>query len=130
MILPDRGVVTMTVPFMRSYSLLAIQTCHKRNAHAMGGMAAQIPIKNNPEANEIAFDKVRQDKVREANDGHDGTWVAHPGLVPVALDVFNKYMPAPNQIDKKGKMYRLMLNIYWRFLKDLSRNRACEPMSV
>jgi len=101
LILPDRSVVTMTVPFMHSYSLLAIQTCHRRNAHAMGGMAAQIPIKDNHEANEIAFEKVRQDKVREANDGHDGTWVAHPGLVPVALDVFNKYMPSPNQIDRK-----------------------------
>ncbi|TCS84223.1 malate synthase A [Tepidibacillus fermentans] len=101
LILPDRGVVTMTVPFMHSYSLLAIQTCHKRNAHAIGGMAAQIPIKDNPEANEIAFDKVRQDKIREANDGHDGTWVAHPGLVPVAMEVFNKYMPKQNQIEKK-----------------------------
>ncbi|MFV9509692.1 malate synthase A [Tepidibacillus sp. LV47] len=100
-ILPDRNVVTMTVPFMRAYSLLAIKTSHKRNAHAIGGMAAQIPIKDNPEANEIAFEKVRQDKIREANDGHDGTWVAHPGLVPVAMEVFNKYMPKKNQIEKK-----------------------------
>ncbi|MEH7107724.1 malate synthase A [Bacillus sp. JJ1764] len=97
-ILPDRSQVTMTVPFMRSYSLLTIQTCHRRKAPAMGGMAAQIPIKNNPEANEEAFGKVRADKEREARDGHDGTWVAHPGLVPVAMEVFNREMPTPNQI--------------------------------
>ncbi|GAX89038.1 malate synthase A [Effusibacillus lacus] len=100
-ILPDRGQVTMTVPFMRAYSLLTIKTCHKRNAFAIGGMAAQIPVKNDPAANEEAFAKVRADKEREANDGHDGTWVAHPGLVPVALEVFNRIMPQPNQVDKK-----------------------------
>ncbi|NRD77704.1 malate synthase A [Bacillus sp. BRMEA1] len=97
-ILPDRSQVTMTVPFMRSYSLLTIQTCHRRKAPAMGGMAAQIPIKNNPQANEEAYAKVRADKEREARDGHDGTWVAHPGLVPVAMEVFNREMPTPNQI--------------------------------
>jgi malate synthase len=97
-ILPDRSQVTMTVPFMRSYSLLTIQTCHRRKAPAIGGMAAQIPIRNNPEANDAAFAKVRADKEREARDGHDGTWVAHPGLVPVALEVFNREMPVPNQI--------------------------------
>jgi malate synthase len=97
-ILPDRSQVTMTVPFMRSYSLLTIQTCHRRKAPAMGGMAAQIPIRNNPEANNEAFAKVRADKEREARDGHDGTWVAHPGLVPVALEVFNREMPVANQI--------------------------------
>lgn len=100
-ILPDRSVVTMTVPFMRSYSLLAIQTCHKRGAHCMGGMAAQIPIKNNPEANEEALGKVRADKWREASDGHDGTWVAHPGLVPIALAVFDELMPEANQVSKQ-----------------------------
>jgi malate synthase len=100
-VLPDRALVTMTTHFMRSYSLLLIQTCHKRNAHAMGGMAAQIPIKNNPKANEEAFAKVRADKEREANDGHDGTWVAHPGLVPVAMEVFDAIMKTPNQIDRK-----------------------------
>ncbi|WP_102347421.1 malate synthase A [Bacillus sp. Marseille-P3661] len=100
-ILPDRALVTMTVPFMRAYSLLTIQTCHRRNAHAIGGMAAQIPVKNNPLANEEAFAKVKADKEREVNDGHDGTWVAHPGLVPVALDVFNKVMQQANQIDRK-----------------------------
>lgn len=97
-LLPDRSEVTMTVPFMRSYSLLTIKTCHQRKAPAIGGMAAQIPIKNDPEKNEEAFAKVRADKEREASDGHDGTWVAHPGLVPVALEVFNREMPTPNQI--------------------------------
>lgn len=100
-ILPDRSQVTMTVPFMRAYSLLAIQTCHRRNAPAIGGMAAQIPVKNDPQANEEAFEKVRQDKRREATDGHDGTWVAHPGLVPVAMEEFDRHMPQPNQIDRK-----------------------------
>jgi malate synthase len=100
-ILPDRALVTMTTHFMRSYSLLLIQTCHKRGAHAMGGMAAQIPIKNDPQANEIAMGKVRDDKVREAGDGHDGTWVAHPGLVATAMEAFDKVMPQANQIDRK-----------------------------
>ncbi|MCA8831317.1 malate synthase A [Hymenobacter pini] len=99
--LPNRAEVTMTVPFMAAYSQLVIQTCHRRGVHAMGGMAAQIPIKNDPEANETALEKVRQDKIREARNGHDGTWVAHPGLVPVALDVFNELMPQPNQLDNK-----------------------------
>jgi malate synthase len=100
-ILPDRSVVTMTVPFMRAYSLLTIKTCHKRNAHAMGGMAAHIPVKHDPAANEEALKQVRADKLREVRDGHDGTWVAHPGLVPVAMDVFNQHMPAPNQVENK-----------------------------
>jgi malate synthase len=100
-IFPDRSDITMTSPCMRSYSLLVIKTCHKRGAHAIGGMAAQIPIKEDPEANEKAFQKVREDKTREAGDGHDGTWVAHPGLVPVAMEVFNRLMPGQNQIDKK-----------------------------
>jgi malate synthase len=93
--------VTMTSPFMRAYSLLSIKTCHRRNAHAMGGMAAQIPIKSDPAANEIALAKVRADKEREAGDGHDGTWVAHPGLVPVAMDVFDRLMPAANQLNRQ-----------------------------
>jgi malate synthase len=100
-ILADRVLVTMTTHFMRSYSLLAIKTCHRRNAHAMGGMAAQIPIKNDPAANEAALAKVRADKEREASDGHDGTWVAHPGLVPIALEAFDAVMKTPNQIDRK-----------------------------
>lgn len=98
-ILPDRSVVTMTVPFMRAYSLLTIQTCHKRKAQAIGGMAAQIPVKGDAKANEEAFAKVQADKEREAKDGHDGTWVAHPGLVPIAMEVFDKEMPTSNQVD-------------------------------
>ena len=86
---------------MRSYSLLTIKTCHRRGIHAMGGMAAQIPIKHDPAANEAALNKVRADKEREAKDGHDGTWVAHPGLVQLAKDEFDKYMPTPNQIDRQ-----------------------------
>src|SRR5436309_8215502 len=100
-ILPDRAQVTMTTHFMRSYSLLAIKTCHRRNVHAIGGMAAQIPIKNDPKANEEAMARVQADKLREATDGHDGTWVAHPGLVAVAMEEFDKVMKGPNQIDKK-----------------------------
>ena len=99
--LPNRAQVTMTVHFLASYVDLLIQTCHKRGIHAMGGMAAQIPIKNDPEANERALEKVRQDKLREVKAGHDGTWVAHPGLVSVAKQVFDEYMPQPNQIDRK-----------------------------
>ncbi|MDX2134400.1 MAG: malate synthase A [Saprospiraceae bacterium] len=99
-LLPDRSAVTMTVPFMRAYSLRVIQVCHRRGCHAIGGMAAQIPIKSDPAANEAALAKVRADKLREVQDGHDGTWVAHPGLVPVATDIFNAYMPEPNQIGR------------------------------
>ncbi len=99
-IFPDRAQITMTRHCMRSYSLLAIKTCHRRGAHAIGGMAAQIPIKNDPEANEVALQKVREDKVREATDGHDGTWVAHPGLVRLAKEEFDRAMPAANQIEK------------------------------
>jgi malate synthase len=97
----DRALVTMTTHFMRSYSLHVIKVCHRRNAHAIGGMAAQIPIKNDPKANEEALAKVQADKEREASDGHDGTWVAHPGLVPIALEAFNNKMPQPNQVDRK-----------------------------
>jgi malate synthase len=101
MLLPDRGQVTMATHFMRSYSKLAIKTCHKRGVSAMGGMSAFIPIKSDPVANEKALTQVRADKEREAMDGHDGTWVAHPGLVPIALEVFDRVMPQPNQIDKQ-----------------------------
>lgn len=100
-VLPDRAQVTMAVPFMESYSLAVIQACHKRNVHAMGGMAAFIPIKNNEEANNAAIEKVKNDKLREVKNGHDGTWVAHPGLVQVAMDIFNEYMPTPNQYQVK-----------------------------
>jgi malate synthase len=99
-VLPDRQQVTMTTHFLRSYSKLVIRTCHRRGAFAMGGMAPQIPIKNDPKANEEAIAKVRADKEREAGDGHDGTWVAHPGLVPVAIEVFDRLMPTPNQLSK------------------------------
>ncbi len=99
--LADRSQVTMTAPFMRAYALMLVKTCHRRNAHAMGGMAAQIPIKNDPVANEAALAKVRADKLREVTDGCDGTWVAHPDLVPIAKDVFDQYMPQPNQRDKQ-----------------------------
>ncbi len=97
-VLGDRQQVTMTVPFMRAYSLRVIQTCHRRGAFAIGGMAPQIPIKNDPAANEAAFAKVRIDKTREVGDGHDGTWVAHPGLVPLSREVFDQKMPNPNQL--------------------------------
>jgi malate synthase len=100
-ILADRALVTMATHFMHCYSLLCIKTCHRRNTFAMGGMAAQIPVKNDPAANEEAFAKVRADKEREAGDGHDGTWVAHPGMVQLATDAFNAVMKTPNQIDKK-----------------------------
>jgi malate synthase len=97
----DRALVTMTSPFLRAYCQLLVKTCHRRNAHAMGGMAAQIPIKGDAAANEAAMAKVIADKEREANDGFDGTWVAHPGLVQVAKQVFDRIMPQPNQIDRK-----------------------------
>ncbi len=99
--LADRSQVTMTAPFMRAYALLLVKTCHKRGAPAMGGMAAQIPIKNDPQANAAALDKVRQDKLREVTDGCDGTWVAHPALVLIAKEVFDQHMPQPNQYDKQ-----------------------------
>lgn len=101
MILPDRAEVTMDKAFLKAYVDLLIQTCHKRGIHAMGGMAAQIPIKNDPAANEAALNKVRQDKLREVRAGHDGTWVAHPGLVSVAKEIFDEHMPGPNQIHVK-----------------------------
>ncbi|OAP56604.1 malate synthase, glyoxysomal [Fonsecaea erecta] len=100
-VLPDRSAVTMTVPFMDAYVRLLIKTCHRRGVHAMGGMAAQIPIKDNPEANDKAMENVRQDKLREVRAGHDGTWVAHPALASIASDVFNKEMPTPNQLFKR-----------------------------
>jgi len=100
-VLPDRSLVSMNVHFLRSYSQLVIKTCHKRGIHAMGGMAAQIPIKNDNKANEEAIAKVIADKEREAGDGHDGTWVAHPGLIKTAKDIFDRLMPEPNQINNK-----------------------------
>lgn len=97
-IFPDRGLVGMEQHFLRSYALLVIKTCHKRGVHAMGGMAAQIPIKNDPAANQAAVDKVKKDKLREVMDGHDGTWVAHPALIPIAKEIFDQHMKTPNQL--------------------------------
>jgi malate synthase len=121
-LLADRALITMTTHFMHSYSLLCIKTCHRRNIFAMGGMAAQIPVKDNPKANEEAFAKVRADKEREAGDGHDGTWVAHPGMVQLALDAFNEKMPQPNQIDRKRDDVRVTA-------KDLLAFGPSEPIT-
>lgn len=98
-VVPNRDQVTMTSPFMDAYSKLVIQRCHKRGILAIGGMAAQIPIKNDAEANALALEKVRKDKEREVKNGHDGTWVAHPALVEVAMNEFNQYMPNANQLN-------------------------------
>ena len=99
-VLPDRAQIVMGKAFLGAYAALLVKTCHRRGAFAMGGMAAQIPVKNNPAANEAAFGKVRADKEREVREGHDGTWVAHPDLVPVAKEVFDRLMPRPNQLDR------------------------------
>jgi malate synthase len=147
-VLPDRALVTMTTHFLRSYSLLAIRTCHRRGASAIGGMAAQIPIKGDPEANAAALGKVREDKEREAGDGHDGTWVAHPGLVPIAQEVFDAKMPRPNQIDRlrddvrvaaddllrvpagpiTEKGLRTNVNVGLRYLESWLRGTGCVPI--
>ena len=100
-VFPERGLVTMTAPCMRAYSQLLIKTCHRRGAFAMGGMAAQIPIKNDEAANQAALAKVRADKEREAGDGHDGTWVAHPALVSIAMEIFDKHLEGKNQLEKR-----------------------------
>jgi malate synthase len=148
-ILSDRGLVTMTTPFMRHYSLLTIKTCHRRGIHAMGGMAAQIPIKNDPAANEAALGKVRDDKAREVQDGHDGTWVAHPGLVPIALEQFAR-MPGDNQIYRKRcdvrvnpadlltvpqmariseEGIRVNINVGVQYLESWLRGQGCVPIN-
>lgn len=106
MILPDRADVTMTVPFMEAYVKLLISTCHRRGVHAMGGMAALIPIKNDEEANAKAMGNVRADKLREALAGHDGTWIAHPALASIALEVFDTYMPTANQIHVRSNYHQ------------------------
>ncbi|MCE3288670.1 MAG: malate synthase, partial [Caulobacter sp.] len=98
---PNRSAMVMGQAFLGAYSLKLIQTCHRRGAFAMGGMAAQIPVKGDPAANDAAFARVKADKEREAGAGHDGTWVAHPDLVPVAMEVFDRLMPTPNQLDRK-----------------------------
>jgi malate synthase len=106
-VLPDRAQVTMDKAFLHAYVELLIKTCHRRGIHAMGGMAAQIPIRGDPAASERALEKVRQDKLREVRAGHDGTWVAHPGLVPVAKAVFDEHMKGPNQIANRREDVRV-----------------------
>lgn len=105
--LPDRADVTMDDAFLATYAARLVKVCHRRGIHAMGGMAAQIPIKGDATANQLAFDKVRADKMREVSMGHDGTWVAHPDLIPVALEVFDTHMPMPNQIRVPRQYYRI-----------------------
>jgi len=124
--LADRAQVTMLAPFMRAYALLLVKTCHRRGAPAMGGMAAQIPIKNDPAANEAAIEKVRQDKLREVTDGCDGTWVAHPGLVPVAKAVFDQHMPQPNQYTRQ----RADVNVNAKQLLDFQPERPITEAGV
>ena len=109
-VLPDRSTLTMDKPFLKSYVDLLIQTCHRRGIHAMGGMAAQIPIKSDASANQRAMEKVRQDKQREVQAGHDGTWVAHPGLVPIAKEIFDAHMKEPNQIGRRRDEVRVSAN--------------------
>jgi malate synthase len=116
LVLPDRAQITMTVPFMRAYTELLVQTCHKRGAHAMGGMAAFVPSRKDKEVNDRALAKVREDKVRESNDGFDGTWVAHPDLVPVATEVFDaKLGGKPNQVDRQRPDVRVAAPDLLRF---------------
>jgi malate synthase len=149
-VLPDRALVTMTTPFMRAYSLLTIKTCHRRGIHAMGGMAAQIPIRNNPAASEAALAKVREDKRREATDGHDGTWVAHPGLVPVAREQFDAVLREDHQIARRRddvhvraqellavspersiseKGIRTNINVGIQYLESWLRGQGCVPIN-
>src|SRR5437773_813726 len=120
--LADRAQVTMTAPFMRAYALLLIKTCHRRGAPAMGGMAAQIPIKNDAKANEAALEKVRQDKLREVTDCCAGTWVAHPGLVPVAREIFDQHMPQANQYGRQRPDVRVTA-------KDLLNSQPEKPIT-
>ncbi len=147
-VLPDRATVTMDRPFLKAYVSLLIQTCHRRGAHAMGGMAAQIPIKDNPQANAAAMDKVRADKIREVTAGHDGTWVAHPGLVPIAKEIFDQHMKGPNQLhvlrselqvgaadliqvpegDITETGLRLNINVGLLYLEAWLRGNGCVPL--
>jgi malate synthase len=146
--MPNRALVTMDRHFLSSYVQLLIRTCHRRNIHAMGGMAAQIPIKNDAAANEAALEKVRLDKLREVKAGHDGTWVAHPGLVPVAKAIFDEHMKTPNQIFVKredvhitqkdllevpsGEIseagLRLNINVGLQYLESWLRGNGCVPI--
>jgi malate synthase len=148
-LVPNRAQVTMDSHFLKSYVQLLIKTCHRRGIHAMGGMAAQIPIKNDTAANEKALDKVRQDKLREVKAGHDGTWVAHPGLVPIAKAIFDEYMKTPNQIHVKREEVnvsakdllevptgeitedglRLNINVGLQYLEAWLRGNGCVPIN-
>lgn len=149
-ILPDRSTVGMDTHFMKSYSQSLIEICHRRGVHAMGGMAAQIPIKNDPEANETAMNKVRTDKLREVLEGHDGTWVAHPGLVSIAKEIFDTHMSEPNQIKRKKtltrnisvgdlitspigvcteKMLRENINIMFLYMNSWINGNGCVPIN-
>jgi len=148
-VLPDRSQVGMTQPFMAAYTKLVVKTCHRRGVHAMGGMAAQIPIKGDPVANQTALDSVREDKLREVQGGHDGTWVAHPALVPIAMEVFDTHMSGPNQIGRtlRGETVRehellapptgtltmegLRLNVHvgLRYLAAWLAGQGCVPIS-
>jgi malate synthase len=147
-LLPDRAQVTMDRDFLKAYVELLIQTCHRREIHAMGGMAAQIPIKNDPAANEAALERVRQDKLREVKAGHDGTWVAHPGLVAIAKEIFDTHMKTPNQIhvkredihitqadllkvhqgDVTEKGLRLNIDVGIQYLESWLRGSGCVPI--
>ena len=127
---PDRSEMTMGKAFLSAYSLLLIKTCHRRGAFAMGGMAAQIPVKGDAKANEAAFAKVRADKEREAGNGHDGTWVAHPDLVPVAMEVFDRLMPQPNQLDKLREDVHVTPPIWSRCTRASAPKRACARTSA
>ncbi len=148
-VFPDRAEVTMDKPFLKAYVDLLIKTCHRRGIHAMGGMAAQIPIKADPAANERALEKVRADKLREVKAGHDGTWVAHPGLVPVAMEIFNQHMTGPNQLSVKREEVRVTakellavpegqiteqglrvnINVGVRYLEAWLRGVGCVPLN-
>mgnify|MGYP001004224237 CR=1 FL=1 len=147
-VLPDRAQVTMDRGFLKAYVQLLIRTCHRRGVHAMGGMAAQIPIRDDPAASEAAIAKVRADKLREVTDGHDGTWVAHPGLVPVAMEVFDTHMPGPNQVanlredvqvapadllaipqgERTEEGLRHAIRVSVRYLESWLRGQGCVPL--
>jgi malate synthase len=146
--IPDRAQVTMTQPFMRAYTQLVVRTCHRRGVHAIGGMAAQVPIKGDPAANDAAFDRVRADKTREVTDGHDGTWVAHPGLVAVAREIFEARLTGPNQLQRQRDDHtatredllepptgtrteeglRLNVRVAIRYLEAWLRGTGCVPL--
>jgi len=130
-VFPDRALCTMRTHMMSSYVDLLIKTCHRRGTFAMGGMAAQIPIRDNPTANQAALDKVRDDKLREVQAGHDGTWVAHPDLIPIALEIFNQHMKTPNQIHVKREDVRVTATDLLQFPRgDITLNCLSDNIRV